>query len=166
MAGMLSFCSSVIRLPSSNSQLRHVSFATKRAADAAKSVSEGKMKWYEDDEMPNNYTCNMQEEFRHVHMTYICMQHAYMYACKRIMYLEEAIFENQLTQHPASSCHYLKPKTLCFEVFCRTSRSRGGGVISQCASRWSLLVQICSDLLIRCWSCFLDQVMLRYQANW
>lgn len=25
------------------------------AADAAKSVSEGKMEWYEDDEMPNNY---------------------------------------------------------------------------------------------------------------
>ena len=55
-----------------NFQLRHVSFregsppfgATKAtqkqrseqfAADAAKSVSEGKMEWYEDDEMPNNY---------------------------------------------------------------------------------------------------------------
>ena len=37
---------------------------------------------------------------------YVCM-----YACKIIMYFEEAIFENQLTQHPASSCHYLKPKS-------------------------------------------------------
>ena len=149
MAGMLSFCSSVILCFRSchvaivshllgETQKRH---SEQFAADAAKSVSEGKMRWYEHHEMPNNNeihaTCS-----RNLDM-YICM-----YACKIIMYLpmSDAFFENQLTQHPASSCHFVKPKTPCYEVFWRTSRSRGR-VISECPSRWSLLVQMLKLLL-------------------
>ena len=134
MAGMLSFCSSVILCFHSchvaivshllrETQKRH---SEQFAADAAKSVSEGKMRLYEHHEMPNNNeihaTCSRNLDI------YICM-----YACNIIMYLpmSDAFFENQLTQHPALSCHFVKPKTPCYEVFWRTSRSRGGVGSSQ-----------------------------------